>query len=451
MTDIRPSNVYDPAPATDYNYALNLNWLNRALYYSAGVDVQLLKHCPSYDRVKLQGIGGTVMATAALAFISGSYAFYTVFGPNPVDGPDEISFGWMLVACFFGLVWSAVIYNLDRFIVSTTGHGDGTDTVTPGEIGRALPRILMAVLIGIVLSKPLEIRIMKTEIDATLKIEQQEEAKRLEAKAIADHASAVGAIKTARDELVKELDKKDKERKALEDEVAKALKIYNDEMDGKAGSRPGGVGTVAKEKKANLDQARETLDKATARLLPEVKQLEAQIQAKRDEIAAADQTLAKEKVKAVEQSKKLNGLIKRIEIAHKTSPTASWFLTAMLIFIEVSPLFFKMMLTLSTIDYLTENQKRLARVRRGIEVGHVLDANGKAVFDVKHAKFHEAELAATRTIGKLEIDRQLTAQVQEEFTRIVSDDIRQNPGSYIDRLPPAASPTTPPTAPPTTT
>ncbi|MFY8103749.1 MAG: DUF4407 domain-containing protein [Ramlibacter sp.] len=440
MTETRPSNSYDPAPATEYNYALNLNWLNRALYYSAGVDVQLLKHCPSYDRVKLQGIGGTVMATAALAFISGSYAFYTVFGPNPVDGPDEISFGWMLVACFFGLVWSAVIYNLDRFIVSTTGHGDGTDTVTPGEFAKALPRIAMAVLIGIVLSKPLEIRIMKTEIDAALKIEQQKEAKRLEAKAIADHASKVEAIKTGRDDLLKELEKKDKERKALEDEVAKALKIYNDEMDGKAGSRPGGVGTVAKEKKANLDQARETLDKATARLLPEVKQLETQIQAKRDEIVAADQELVKEKKNAEEQSKKLNGLIKRIQIAHDISPKATIFLTAMLIFIEISPLIFKMMLTLSTIDYLTENQKRLARARRGIEVGHVLDANGEAIVDVKHAKYHEADLQATRTVGKLEIDRQLTVQVQEEFTRIVSDDIRKNPGGYVDRLPPAAPP-----------
>ncbi|MEY2801426.1 MAG: hypothetical protein RL513_1011 [Pseudomonadota bacterium] len=442
MTETRPSNSYDPAPATEYNYALNLNWLNRALYYSAGVDVQLLKHCPSYDRVKLQGIGGTVMATAALAFISGSYAFYTVFGPNPVDGPDEISFGWMLVACFFGLVWSAVIYNLDRFIVSTTGHGDGTDSVTWGEIAKALPRMAMAVLIGFVLSKPLEIRIMKMEIDAELKNAQQVEAKRLEGKAIQDHASAISAIKTSRDDLTKQLEKKDQEIKALEQEVAKTKKAYNDEMDGKAGNRPGGIGEVAKAKKALWDQAEEALQKGTARLQPEVKELEGQIQTKREEINAQDKKLIEEKKKAEEQSKKLNGLIKRIEIAHKISPVASWFLTGMLVFIEISPLFFKMMLTLSTIDYLTENQKRLARARRGIEVGHVLDANGEAIVDVKHAKYHEADLQATRTVGKLEIDRQLTVQVQEEFTRIVSDDIRKNPGGYVDRLPPAAPPAT---------
>jgi hypothetical protein len=442
MTETRPSNSYDPAPATEYNYALNLNWLNRALYYSAGVDVQLLKHCPSYDRVKLQGIGGTVMATAALAFISGSYAFYTVFGPNPVDGPDEISFGWMLVACFFGLVWSAVIYNLDRFIVSTTGHGDGTDTVTLGEFARALPRIAMAVLIGIVLSKPLEIRIMKTEIDAALKSEQQKEAKKLQGKAKEEHELAVNKLRASKDDLTKQKEKKAQEIQSFRQEAQRAEDAYKKEMDGGVGGRGRGDGDMAKAKKALLDKSNAVLEENTARLLPEINELQTRIKAKELEIDAEDKKLEVAMKAADEDAKKLNGLIKRIEIAHTVSPNASKFLTAMLIFIEISPLIFKMMLTLSTIDYLTENQKRLARARRGIEVGHVLDANGEAIVDVKHAKYHEADLQATRTVGKLEIDRQLTVQVQEEFTRIVSDDIRKNPGGYVDRLPPAAPPAT---------
>ena len=442
MTDTRPSNSYDPAPATEYNYALNLSWLNRALYYSAGVDVQLLKHCPSYDRVKLQGIGGTVMATAALAFISGSYAFYTVFGPNAVDGPDELSFGWMMVACFFGLVWSAVIYNLDRFIVSTTGHGDGTDTVTGGEFLRALPRILMAVLIGIVLSKPLEIRIMKTEIDAELKNRQQVYADNYLNDARKKREDAVAKITAGKDDLNKQKDKKNQELQGFRQEVAKAEAEYRKEMDGGAGGRGRGEGDVARAKKALLEKNTAVLEENNARLLPEINELQARIKAKELEVEEADKAYKKAEVDSVTQGQRLNGLIKRIEIAHDISPKATLFLTLMLIFIEISPLFFKMMLTLSTIDYLTENQKRLARIRRGIAVGHVVDADGEAIMDVKNAQYHEAELAATRSIGKLEIDRQLTAQVQEEFTRIVSDDIRKNPGGYIDRLPPATPPAT---------
>jgi len=442
MTDTRPSNSYDPAPATEYNYALNLSWLNRALYYSAGVDVQLLKHCPSYDRVKLQGIGGTVMATAALAFISGSYAFYTVFGPNAVDGPDELSFGWMMVACFFGLVWSAVIYNLDRFIVSTTGHGDGTDTVTGGEFLRALPRILMAVLIGIVLSKPLEIRIMKSEIDAELKNRQQVYADNYLNDARKKREDAVAKITAVKDDLNKQKDKKNQELQGFRQEVTKAEAEYRKEMDGGAGGRGRGEGDVARAKKALLEKNTAVLEENNARLLPEINELQARIKAKELEVEEADKAYKKAEVDSVTQGQRVNGLIKRIEIAHDISPKATLFLTLMLIFIEISPLFFKMMLTLSTIDYLTENQKRLARVRRGIAVGHVVDADGEAIMDVKNAQYHEAELAATRSIGKLEIDRQLTAQVQEEFTRIVSDDIRKNPGGYIDRLPPATPPAT---------
>ncbi len=344
----------------------------------------------------------------------------------------------MLESCCFGLVWAAVIYNLDRFIVSTTGHGDGTDNVTFGEILRALPRMLMAVLIGFVLSKPLEIRIMKTEIDAALKIEQQEEAKKLQGKVKADHELVVTNIRSSKDELTKQKDKKTQDLEALRQEVVKSEKDYKDEMDGKAGKRGGGKGEVADAKKALLDQNKATLEEGSGRLMPELNELQARIKAKELEIDAANQKLDADMKDADEQAKKLNGLVKRIEIAHKISPTASWFLTAMLIFIEISPLFFKMMLTLSSIDYLTENQKRLARIRRGIAVGHALDARGEAILDVKSAQYHEADLEATRTIGKLEIDRKLTEQVQEEFTRIVSDDIHSNPSRYIDRLPPKA-------------
>ena len=207
----------DASPAIEYDYSLNLSPLNRALYFSAGVDIQLLKHCPSYDRVKLQGIGGTVVATAILAFISGSYAFYTVFGPKSVNNPDEFSFMWMLISCFFGLVWGSVIYNLDRFIVSTTGHGDGTDSITWAEIFKALPRMLMAVLIGIVLSKPLEIRIMKAEIDAVLFDKQKEKSEEYIATAKDKLDLDLLNINTPKKELISQKEKKEQEKEPVDE------------------------------------------------------------------------------------------------------------------------------------------------------------------------------------------------------------------------------------------
>jgi len=252
----------------------------------------------------------------------------------------------------------------------------------------------------------------------------------------------VAKITAGKDDLNKQKDKKNQELQGFRQEVAKAEAEYRKEMDGGAGGRGRGEGEVARAKKALLEKNTAVLEENNARLLPEINELQARIKAKELEVEEADKAYKKAEVDSVTQGQRLNGLIKRIEIAHDISPKATLFLTLMLIFIEISPLFFKMMLTLSTIDYLTENQKRLARVRRGIAVGHVVDADGEAIMDVKNAQYHEAELAATRSIGKLEIDRQLTAQVQEEFTRIVSDDIRKNPGGYIDRLPPATPPAT---------
>src|SRR6476469_6930517 len=54
----------------------------RFLWFCAGADGSLLERCPLSDWVKYQGIGGIVLATTVLAFVSASYAFYTVFSPQ---------------------------------------------------------------------------------------------------------------------------------------------------------------------------------------------------------------------------------------------------------------------------------------------------------------------------------------------------------------------------------
>ena len=423
-----------PAPA--YDYELKLNPLNRALYFSAGADVQLLRYCPNYDRVKLQGIGGTVIATAVLAFISGSYAFYTVFGPNSPARDEPISLTWFVVAMLAGLVWAAVIYNLDRFIVSTTGHGDGTDSITFGEIFKALPRILMACLIGFVLSKPLEIRIMKSEIDSRLQTLQSDLKKEYMDKAAKERDDQLKIIVQAKQELEAQAAKKSQELANLALKRDNADEAFRKEFEGTGGTRQQGVGKAAIEKKSLMEQRKAEYEAGQARLQPEIEQFAARIKAKTLEEDKAQQIYLEEEPIAKRKSEQLNGLIKRIEIAHDVSFYASWFITIMLIFIEVSPLIFKMMITLSPIDYLTENQKRLTLVRRGIQMSHDLDSNGKYVQDIKKATYHQVELEQLQVVGKIDIDHELTAAVQQKFKTEVAADIEQNPSRYIERVQP---------------
>jgi len=428
-----------PAPA--YDYTLNLNLLTRALYFSAGADVQLLRYSPNYDRVKLQGIGGTVIATALLAFISGSYAIYTVFGPNSPARDEPLSLGWFAVSILMGLVWAAVIYNLDRFIVSTTGHGDGTDTITPGEFFKALPRIAMACLIGVVISKPLEIRIMKTEIDARLEREQVALAAEYMKDAIKTRDGKVDVISRAKQELTVLRDKKSQELENLRVDWSKAEDAFRQEFEGSGGTGRKGVGPAAAEKKSLLEQRKTAYEEGKERLQPEIAELQSRIKSKDGDADKAQQEYEAAEPIAKRQGEKLNGLIKRIQIAHEISPAASLLLSLMLIFIEVAPLIFKMMISLSPIDYLTENQKRLSLVRRGIQMSHDLDANGHLIQDVKKATYHQVELEQLQVVGKIEIDHELTAAVQNKFKAEVAADIERNPSRYIERIQPTEPPT----------
>ena len=102
----------------------------------SGADTNILQNSSKAEQIKYIGIGGTVFFTAIMAFIASSYALYTVF--------DNY-----FTAIFFGLIWGLLIFNLDRFIVSSTGKGDGTDKITWKEFTQAIPRIIIAIILTV--------------------------------------------------------------------------------------------------------------------------------------------------------------------------------------------------------------------------------------------------------------------------------------------------------------
>ncbi len=117
----------------------------------SGADKDLIQSCSNGEQNKYAGIGATVFFTAVMAFIAGSFALYTVF--------DNV-----YIATAFGLVWGLLIFNLDRFIVSTIKKRNDFKS----ELLQATPRIILAIIIAIVISKPLEIKIFEKEINTVL-------------------------------------------------------------------------------------------------------------------------------------------------------------------------------------------------------------------------------------------------------------------------------------------
>lgn len=133
-------------------------FLNEFLWICAGADRKVLRQCPT-DYAKYAGIGGTILFTALMAMLSGGYALYSVF----YNG---------YYAFFFGVFWGLLIFNLDRFIVNTM-YSDGKVTISWREFYSGLPRIIMAIFLGIVISTPLELKIFEDAID--IRIEQDKD------------------------------------------------------------------------------------------------------------------------------------------------------------------------------------------------------------------------------------------------------------------------------------
>src|SRR5690606_14518204 len=126
-------------------------------WFCSGANRSLLMRCPS-ESEKYAGIGATVFFTGLFASLSANYALFTVF-----DNP------WS--AALFWLIWGAMIVNLDRYIVSSVAK---KDKFWP-EFKLLLPRLGLAVLLALVISKPLELKIFEKEINRKLDVKKAEE------------------------------------------------------------------------------------------------------------------------------------------------------------------------------------------------------------------------------------------------------------------------------------
>jgi hypothetical protein len=202
--------------------------ITQFLWWCAGADSYFLKKSPVGDRVKYAGIGGVVFATGLLAMIAGAFAFYTAFGPKGMGGEKVDSIEWGIFSLGFGIIWGIIIFNLDRFIVSSTGKGDGTDSITWKEFFQALPRLLIALILGFTISKPLELKIIETEINVQLRKEQQLKLDEFNNNTYFKYKKQLAQVDV-------DLKKFEEKRNELFQIVKNADKEYIDQMQGRSG------------------------------------------------------------------------------------------------------------------------------------------------------------------------------------------------------------------------
>ncbi|MEY8850084.1 DUF4407 domain-containing protein [Psychroserpens sp. XS_ASV72] len=298
--------------------------LKKFFIICSGSDTDILDNCSIGEQNKFAGIGATVFFTAVMAFIACSYALYTVF--------DNL-----FAAVAFGFVWGLLIFNLDRFIVSTIKKRDNIID----EIIQASPRIILAVIIAVVISKPLELKIFEKEINQVL-LEQKNELTLANQNQIAEqYTPNIQNLQSDIQSLQSEIDTKEAEVNALYD-------TYISEAEGTAGTKLLGKGPVYKEKREKHDAA-----------LAELQQLKSENKAK---ITSKEQQIVQlqsDYDNQVDSSQPIidgfDGLMARVNALGELPWLPSLFIFLLFLAIETSPIFAKLLSPKGEYDYKLED------------------------------------------------------------------------------------------------
>jgi len=290
----------------------------------SGADKNLLEGCSEGEKTKYVGIGATVFFTAVMAFIASSYALYTVF-----DNP--------FIAMGFGIVWGLLIFNLDRFIVSTIRKRDRFSS----EFLQATPRIILAIIIAIVISKPLEIKIFEKEINTVLLKEKNALALNNKKEVANYFQSDLDKNKVEIDSLKSEITKKEKEVNSL-------YETYITEAEGTRGTMKLGKGPVFKEKIAKHDLAKKDLDTIRKSNLAKIAEKERK-----------NKTLQADLDKKVTETQPIidafDGLMARINALNKLPLLPSLFIMLLFLAIETSPIIAKLLSPKGEYDFKLED------------------------------------------------------------------------------------------------
>ncbi|HEX5169644.1 MAG TPA: DUF4407 domain-containing protein [Cyclobacteriaceae bacterium] len=298
--------------------------LKRFFWLCSGAHDELLKKCPT-EASKYVGIGATVFFTGIFAALACAYALFTVF--------DN---AWISLA--LGVVWGLMIFNLDRYIVSSMRKEGNTKK----ELTTALPRIILAILISIVIVKPLEMKIFDKEIQGELTIMEQQTRTAQESEIRLRYQEEQARLNNEIAALKQEMNDKTITRDEL-------MKLAQEEADGTGGTKRRNAGPIYKIKKADADRVDEELAELTLRN-------EALIKEKLGTLAHNDSLVSVEINSLVKQ--RLDGPAARMEALSRLTDQsnaialANWFIILLFIAVETAPVFVKLISQQGPYDHL---------------------------------------------------------------------------------------------------
>lgn len=298
--------------------------LKQFFWLCSGAHNEMLKKCPT-ESSKYVGIGATIFFTGVFAALACAYALFTVF--------DNV---WISLA--LGIVWGLMIFNLDRYIVSSMRKEGNVKK----ELLTALPRIVLAVIISLVIAKPLEMKIFEKEIQGELTIMEQQTRTAQESEIRLRYQQEQQRLNSEIASLKQEITDKTVKRDEL-------MKLAQEEADGTGGTKKRNAGPIYKIKKADADRVDQELAELSLRN-------ESLIKEKFNTLTANDSLVAAEISALVKQ--KLDGPAARMEALSRLTDKsnaialANWFIILLFIAVETAPVFVKLISPQGPYDHL---------------------------------------------------------------------------------------------------
>jgi Domain of unknown function (DUF4407) len=434
------------------------------LAWLAGGRADVMADVPG-SRGKHATMGGVLMSTAVMASVSASFALHMAVGAT------------MALAVTCGLSWGLVILTLDRMLVL----GMGQERSLRRNLGVAAPRLVLAFILGTVISTPLTLQIFQKEIQTQLAVDQQATKDAYQRQIATD--PALSQIPGLRQRVADEQKviatgggvdpTKDPTVVAAQSDVDAKQTIYGREaatyqrldaaaqceLNGTCGTHVEGTGTAYRQARASADaqfkvmtrakqdldaattalstartqagttasgQASRTVAETTANLAADQKKLTAlvtqqdQLTREYDATAAADDGL-------LARLQALSGLGEKRPVLH----LAQLLLAALFLCIELLPVLMKLLINVgepSTYDrelkVREEGQVRISELRHD---GHLKSEQVRVSIDVQAEQARAASALAVekeRCAQQEKVQTVVNAAVAEHQERIITEALR---------------------------
>ena len=345
---------------------------NNFLWWCAGAHQSLLRKFPS-EGTKYAGLGGVILATFVLAALSSGYAIYTVFG------------NWIWTIGF-AIIWGLIIFNFDRFLVSTMRKYGVSKRK---QIWMAIPRLLLAMLIGLTIARPLELKIFEKEINVKMQENLHHKVQKNDSLLLIEHTLQQQTALAERQRL-------QQRRSAIEDTLRRLQNDYVQEADGTGGSGRRGIEKLTRMKM-------DAYVAAQGQYAPERALIDSQLKSQ-DSLLSASRSGMEERRRDYEKVALANmGFLERNKALADLSDEESsvWWtsllLSLLIILIEVGPILSKLIMPVGPYDIALAKEELLQMA----EDENDMRKNKEVLFEKRKTFFQRQKQMSEDLVNKL--------------------------------------------------